>query len=490
MQRLAVLGIALGLGMGVGVEGAAVCKLKANVPDKNIVDAISWACNGNLNCSDINPGGAHYLPNTPQAHGEWLVGTYYQLHSDNVASCDFGGIAMLDCDYSDPSQHIRAVNLGGWLVLEPWIVPSLFQQFVGKPLNQTAIDEHSFCSVLGQEEAQRQLDDFRSKWVTEDDIQQIKAAGLNTVRVPFGHWVFGDVPPYVGAIEHLDRIVNITQNYGIKVLLDLHGVPGSQNGFDNSGLTCASSQVSKKCLIDCPADPTWATTPEYLDQSLKVIDRVVQRYQKSPSIWGIEVVNEPRWDTNLTVLKDFYVRAYNTVRTYTQDWYVVLHDSFRYDAWSGFMPKSQGYSKVMLDRHIYESFNADDLNRTETGHLQVACAKYNVVKYMQCNELPTFVGEWSLATFDCDQWIRGFGQPPMFPSYCPRPPVNQTFVQQYATRQLSAWERSGNGWSFWAWKTEAAPLWSYKQAVASGYVPSDVSQLDQDPNMDVCLSWS
>lgn len=30
------------------------------------------------------------------------------------------------------NQQVRGVNLGGWMVLEPWITPSLFYQFLGK----------------------------------------------------------------------------------------------------------------------------------------------------------------------------------------------------------------------------------------------------------------------------------------------------------------------------------------------------------------------
>jgi len=28
--------------------------------------------------------------------------------------------------------HMRGTSLGGWLVLEPWVTPSLFYQFLGK----------------------------------------------------------------------------------------------------------------------------------------------------------------------------------------------------------------------------------------------------------------------------------------------------------------------------------------------------------------------
>ena len=45
------------------------------------------------------------------------------------------------------NNQIRGVNLGGWLVLEPWITPSLFMQFLGGDVNTTAFDMYTFCQV-------------------------------------------------------------------------------------------------------------------------------------------------------------------------------------------------------------------------------------------------------------------------------------------------------------------------------------------------------
>ena len=68
---------------------------------------------------------------------------------------------------------LRGVNLGGWMVLTPWLTPSLFYQFEDKPSEQTALDMHSFCRVLGPAEGNRQLREHWSKWVTDDDLAQL-----------------------------------------------------------------------------------------------------------------------------------------------------------------------------------------------------------------------------------------------------------------------------------------------------------------------------
>ncbi|CAH0485987.1 unnamed protein product [Peronospora farinosa] len=69
------------------------------------------------------------------------------------------------------------------------------------------MDTYTFCTALGKEEANRQLRIHYENWVTEKDIGALAAAGINSLRIP----------------------------YGLDILLDMHGLINSQNGFDNSG---------------------------------------------------------------------------------------------------------------------------------------------------------------------------------------------------------------------------------------------------------------
>lgn len=75
-------------------------------------------------------------------------------------------------------------------------------------------------------------------WITESDFKAIAAAGLNHVRLPIGYWAFevGPGEPYIqGQLPYLQKAVTWAGKHGLKVIVDLHGAPGSQNGFDNSG---------------------------------------------------------------------------------------------------------------------------------------------------------------------------------------------------------------------------------------------------------------
>lgn len=112
-----------------------------------------------------------------------------QLNANNPYSCPEG------VKITDPEENwkVSGPALGGWLVIEPWVTPSLFYQFLGtdekyKSVDETAahtaMDAYSFCTVLGDDEANRQLRLHWAAWVRDEDIKAIAAAGANVIRVP------------------------------------------------------------------------------------------------------------------------------------------------------------------------------------------------------------------------------------------------------------------------------------------------------------------
>ena len=95
---------------------------------------------------------------------------------------------------------VSGTSLGGWLVLEPWLTPSLFYQFLGSDIRfgpdiekirtKTGMDQKSFCTALGPAEANRQLRRHWRLWLTEAHIADIARTGATHVRIPIGDWMF------------------------------------------------------------------------------------------------------------------------------------------------------------------------------------------------------------------------------------------------------------------------------------------------------------
>jgi hypothetical protein len=58
---------------------------------------------------------------------------------------------------------------------------------------------------------------------------------LNHVRIPIGYWAYdiGPGEPYIsGQQNYLLKAIAWASTYNLKVIVDLHGVPGSQNGYE------------------------------------------------------------------------------------------------------------------------------------------------------------------------------------------------------------------------------------------------------------------
>lgn len=126
------------------------------------------------------------------------------------------------------TEKIRGVNLGGWLVLEPWITPSIFQQYDG---SKGIIDEYTLGQVLGNQTAHDNvLKPHWDSWVQLADFQKIADSGFNVVRIPIGFWAYDNSnSPYAsGAAPYMDTAIGWARQVGVKVIIDLHGAPGSQ----------------------------------------------------------------------------------------------------------------------------------------------------------------------------------------------------------------------------------------------------------------------
>lgn len=145
---------------------------------------------------------------------------------------------------SDPKKklndfHIRGTALGGWLVIEPWITPSLFYQFLGASekwgddaKNHVGLDSLTFCQALGKKEANRQLRNHWKSWVDENQITELSRIGVKHLRIPVADWMYVPYEPFNGcwdgALEELDRVLKLCDTHGIKVLIDIHAIKGSQ----------------------------------------------------------------------------------------------------------------------------------------------------------------------------------------------------------------------------------------------------------------------
>ena len=123
---------------------------------------------------------------------------------------DFGG-----------NTRVRGVNIGGWLVLEPFITPSFFE-----PLPDEVVDEYTLGQHVDKDQALSMLTEHWNSWVSHEDFMHIARLGFNTVRIPIGFWAYQNFnTPYITATQdsYLETAIGWARDAGLYVWIDLHG---------------------------------------------------------------------------------------------------------------------------------------------------------------------------------------------------------------------------------------------------------------------------
>lgn len=164
------------------------------------------------------------------------------------------------------------------------------------------------------------------------DFQKIKDSGFNLVRIPVGYWAFDNSgSPYAkGAAEYLEQGIQWARQVGVKVIVDLHGAPGSQNGFDNSGRRGAIG---------------W-NQGDTITQTMNALNKIVADHSAHPAVAMIEAVNEPMGPTiGIGAVEAFYQQAYTALNT--NGVAVTFHDAFETpQAFNEFLP---GQPNIVMD---------------------------------------------------------------------------------------------------------------------------------------------
>ena len=359
-------------------------------------------------------------------------------------------------------------------MLEPWITPSIFQPYAA---SSNVVDEWTLTSSLGKEVAGSLLSQHWDSWITEDDFAQIAANKLNHVRIPIGYWSIPNAndpsDPYVmGAYDRFGKALDWAQTNGIKVLVDIHGAQGSQNGFDNSG---------RKGAID------WTSNEGFVNNTHIALNQIRDDYASHPALAAIELVNEPLGsDLNMGTVTQFYYDGWGDLQN--SNVAVTFHDAFQgVNGWNNF---GSGMWNLLEDTHHYEVFDSGDLAKSPSEHVQEACS---FGSQMASNNKWTIAGEWTGAMTDCATWLNGLGVGARYDgsytidggsSYigsCAGKAsgtvddmlqVDKDNIQTFIAAQLDAFEQA-DGWIWWTWKTESAPEWHLQNLTAAGLFPKD-----------------
>jgi len=117
-------------------------------------------------------------------------------------------------------MNFRGVNLGGWLMMEGYII-------AGRNIPEKAFRK-AFREAQGGDALHEFDHEFRSRFITASDFKRIRSWGANSVRLPF-HYRLIESRPFeydMDGLKWLKKALSWGKKYQLKIILDLHAAPG------------------------------------------------------------------------------------------------------------------------------------------------------------------------------------------------------------------------------------------------------------------------
>lgn len=321
---------------------------------------------------------------------------------------------------------LKGVNLGGWLVLERWMTPSLFA-------GTDAPDEWTFMQTKGAADT---LQHHRQTFITEQDFIWIANNGLDAVRIPVGYWIVAPDGPYVAGLEYLDWAYKMAEKYTLKILLDMHGAPESQNGHDHSGKRGKAG---------------WYTHKNAQQRTIDALQTLNNRYKNSPSHWGIELLNEPRFGLFQFTLRRFY---HNAAKALRGSEHIVFHDAYTPRLMNGALRRK---GKVSIDIHLYHMTSWVAKFVSAKTFVALSGRLYTRLLRRISRTQTAIIGEWSVVL--SGKSLRGIDKP-----------TAEQLMRQFGETQQKVYNAHAEAWFYWSYKTESSGVWSYRTMVERGWI--------------------
>lgn len=404
-------------------------------------------------------------------------GGYFAQDSENPfnnAARAQSWVPPLNQSWEWGTDQVLGVNLGGWLVLEPFITPAIYEKY------PTAIDEWTLHTAMAADPASgglNQLDDHYNTFITEEDFAQIAGAGLSWVRLPIPFWAIDTWvgEPFLPRVcwKYALKAFAWARKYGIRILLDIHSTPGSQNGYNHSGQSGKINVLNGVMGI---------ANAQRLLHYIRIFTEFISQPEYKDVILMLGVVNEPL--APIEPLSNFYIEAHRIIRNITgvgagNGPFISIQGG------SPDLPGFQGSDRIALEQHPYFAFDGKG-SADVVPYITAPCSSWaNMMNSSQQSFGVTTAAEWSLGFNDCGFMLHSTAdEHTTSPEICDvwnhwenYTTTMKSNVLSFAMSNMDALQQ----WFFWTWKigptpadnSPRSPLWSYQLGLNNGWIPQN-----------------
>jgi aryl-phospho-beta-D-glucosidase BglC (GH1 family) len=304
---------------------------------------------------------------------------FYRVQiSTNVAA----GLSLLHTsgtsivNASGTTVQLKGLNLGGWLVMEPWMCPA---DSGGLPDTYSIITE--LDSRFGVAAEQGLITTYQTNWITTADLDNIKNEGFNCVRVPVWWGNFYSITNTTSsgwrsdAFTVLDWLVTNCASRGIYVVIDMHGVVGGQSTSDDTGQQNQNQY--------------WTSSVDQ-GETAYMWTQIATHYNGNSTVAGYDLINEPDNAPSNPVVWAAYTNLYTTVRAADPSHMIILEGTFGSWNWSMLPnPSLYGWTNIVYSMHEYQF--GGTLALCEAGSDNQVTDFNNHKSW----NVPDYIGEWN-----------------------------------------------------------------------------------------------
>lgn len=218
---------------------------------------------------------------------------------------------------------LNAVNFGNWMVMEGYLMNSTAQAPAQHDWKQ------KLTTLVGPANVRTFYDAWLANHVTQADINQVKSWGFNAVRLPLHHEYFvnRDTPDEWNeqGFLLLDNVISWCAAARIYAIIDLHAAPGGQ---------------SNNAISDYDENrPSLWESVENQDKTVRLWQRISERYKSQPWVAGYDLINEPAWDLpGGTLLRSLYVRITDAIRANGDNHILFIEGNWYSNDYTGLTP--------------------------------------------------------------------------------------------------------------------------------------------------------
>ena len=262
---------------------------------------------------------------------------------------------------------------------------------------------------------------YYSCFFTEEDFRIIREdLGCNTVRLPFYYLNILNadlsLKEEAEAFAYLDWFISNAAAQDLYVILDLHGAPGSQNGYEHSG---AADRTAK----------LWGSQ-EYRAATIRLWEAIARHYTLTRPDLGAQIatydlMNEPTYKSRGVTTKkcwDFFDELYDAIRALGDNHVITMEGCWDFGSLPD--PADYGWENIQYEYHWYNWWS-DKLPYT------LFHAYQDLSNIGRNYDVPVLIGEFPVFE-NRDNWAK----------------------------ELALFDNRGYNWTIWNYKTTVTGWWT------------------------------